>query len=89
MSDVPSFNSIDLPVLEATALLCSQGVAPDDNQIRTLVPALGEEEIRQGLVRLIERGYVTGNPIGTWQAAVPPRVVNLQVTSAGLERLSG
>ncbi len=89
MSDVPSWNAIDRPVLEAVALLASQGEAPDDGRLSTILPAaLSGTEVRQSLVRLIARGFLTGSPIGAWQESVPVRVVNLVPTSAGLAELS-
>ncbi len=88
MSDVPSWNTIERPLLEATALLCSQGEAPDDKQLAGMLePPLDAETIRAALARLIKEGLVSGNPIGAWQASVPVRVVNLRITSAGLRAL--
>lgn len=89
MSDVPSWNAIDRPVLEAVVLLCSQGDAPDDQRLASAVPAgLSGTEVRQTLVRLIDRGCLTGKPIGAWQNPVPVRVVNLAPTSGGLAALT-
>lgn len=50
---------------------------------------LSDTEVRQALVRLIDQGLFTGNPIGAWQASVPLRIVNLASTSAGLAALTG
>lgn len=88
MTDAPSFNLMDRPVLEATALLCSQGDAPDDKQVARLIPSLSGEEIRQSLIRLIHAGCLTGEPAEVAEIVLPFGVLNLQVTSAGLAKLN-
>lgn len=85
---VPSWNVVDRPLLEATALLCSQGKAPGGKEVAAVVPQLVEVEVLQGLARLIDTGRLTGTAIRAWQASVPVRVVNLNVTAAGLQALS-
>ena len=87
-ADVPSWNAVDRPLLETTALLCSQGKAPDGKEVAAVVTHLAEVEVLRGLARLIDRGRLTGTAIGAWQAFVPLRVVNLNVTAAGLQELS-
>ena len=49
MSDVPSWNTIDRPLLEAVALLRSQGKPVDDQAVAEMVPNLSGEEVRSGL----------------------------------------
>lgn len=75
--------------MEATALLCSQGEAPDDKRlVGMLDPPLDPETIRAALARMIQDGLLSGNAVGAWQASVPVRVVNLQVTGEGLRAFS-
>ena len=89
MNDSPTWNTIDHPLLEQLALLGSQGEDGCDNaRLSALLPALSDLEVREGLKRLIQRGYVAGNPIGSWQSTAPVRVVNLTVTAAGMDALS-
>ena len=88
MSDVPSWNTIDRPLLEAT-LLCSQGEAPDDKRLVGMVqPPIEPETVRASLARLIKDGLLSGNPVDAWQPSVPVRVLNLRVTGEGLRALS-
>ena len=88
MSDVPSWNTIDRPLLEAVALLRSQGKPADDQAVAEMVPNLSGEEVRSGLARQIEARRLTGGVVGGWQATGPLRVVNLDITAAGLAALN-
>jgi hypothetical protein len=66
----------------------SGGGDTDNDRVAASVPNLTKHEILDGLTRLIERGHLTGNPIGAWPATGAVRVVNLKVTSAGLDALT-
>jgi len=89
MSDTPSWNEIDAPVLNAVVLLASQGENPDDERVRSTLPSpLTPTEVRRSLVRLIDSGRLTGHPIYIAERVDPIRVVDLAPTSAGLEDLN-
>ena len=87
MTNVPSWNTTDRPLLEAVRHLRSQGKPVDDKAVAEIIPSLTGEELRNGLGRLIESGHLTGGVITSWQATGPVRVVDLDITTAGLAAL--
>ncbi len=88
MSDVPSWNNIDGPVVGAVVFLASQGEAPDDQRVCSILPSLSRTEVLQALVRQIDAGRLTGHPIYFAERVAPIKVVDLAPTSAGLEALT-
>ena len=83
------WRSTGRPVAEVVFLLTRQGNSTDDTAVIATMPRPAPVVVRSTLLRLIEHGVLTGEPVRSVEGGPALRVVDVGVTPRGVAALRG